>query len=245
LGVPPVTVFLSVAWAMLTSRESTLWSLFVDTLISAAFVTFIFSALVVLIFAVMEHQGFDGINRKKVQNRENKLNAFNPQELPKLNDPAAVDYTESAVGIALGIFFSLVFIYFLRVGGLTFRFYLTDPGEVIPIPVLWTIILILNTCAILFVHLLVMQQRSWNAQLYLAETTLMLLGTLAMYFVLLAPLGKFLIHTYPSLVNWPLSAYWPEIIAVLFGLGHLFGGLGNQVKLLKNENYNFKRKNKG
>ena len=31
LGVPSVTVFLSVVWAMLTSRESTLLSLFIDT----------------------------------------------------------------------------------------------------------------------------------------------------------------------------------------------------------------------
>ncbi len=141
-------------------------------------------AVVVLIFAV--------IQRAVADLKEKEPSAsFNPLDLPKVNDPRVVDRVESAFGIAVGTIFTLVFLYWLQVGGLTLRFNPSDPGEVIPVSIPWLIVMTVLVIGQVIVHLAVLRRNRWSAGLILTETVLEVAGLIPLYLVVLQP---FLAH---------------------------------------------------
>lgn len=229
LLVPSVVIFLNVASTLAAAEQMTLVELFIETLFLALQATFAFSAVVVLIFALMQHSGVE---------LDEKREAFNPLELPEIDDPRSVDQLELAFGMAFGTFVSLIFLYFASVGGLTMRFNLSDPGEVIPAPVPWMILLVISGFAQLALHLIVLRRGQWNMGWLLAQAVLELVGLAGLYFALFQPLIGWIIAQAPNLTALPLFDRTAEIIAVVMGIAIVFG---SGSKLIKLWGYNSRR----
>ena len=130
--VPLIAILVKGLLAFLDGGQGTLVGLFLETAALVVQVVFTFTAIVVLLFAIFQHSGVE-LDKQEA--------GFNPRELPPVDDPAAVDRAEVAFGAAFGTFGALVLLYFLRVGGLTLRFNLSDPGEVLAVPANWLVVL--------------------------------------------------------------------------------------------------------
>jgi hypothetical protein len=219
LIVPSVMIFLSIFGALTSPPENPLLGFIVEPLIAALQATLIFSAVVVLFFAILQHSG-DKFDKEK--------EPFNPMNLPKVDDPASVDRFEGAFGIAFGTIVMLMLLYFLNVGGLTLRFNLNDPGEVIPSPALWILLLIMAGCAMLILEALVLRRNRWSVGLWLTETVLEVFGMICMYFAVLKPIFEHIVTTNPSL-SFIDSA--PELIAIGYAVITLIGRGSRLVKL--------------
>jgi len=203
LIIPSVVIFLNV-FAMLISPEAgSVLSVLTQTGIAVLQATGIFTSVVVLIFAILQHTGID---------LHEPASAFEPLALPKVDDPGSVDRVEAAGGIAVGMLVTLVLLYFVSVGGLTIRFNLSDPGDVIAFPILWGVLLIVNGIAQIILHRVVLRRNRWGSAVWLLQTVLEVFGIVCLYFVLFEPLYVHFSADAPS-----LSAL-PEIIAVSFAL---------------------------
>jgi hypothetical protein len=187
--IPAIVIFLNIFGALTSSRQITLFDLFMETLVGVVQAALMFFAVVVLIFAIIER-----ISAELQKERE----AFNPLNLPEVDDPGVVDRVEEAFGLAFGMVMALVFIYFLRVGGLTLRFNLTDPGEVIAVPTLWLVLLIVDILAQLIVNVLVLLRNRWSVGLMLTQAVLEVFGMICLYFVVFLPLFT---HINPQLAD--------------------------------------------
>jgi hypothetical protein len=220
--VPATVVFLNIFGALVSPQQRPLLGLLVDTVIATLQATLIFSAVVVLFFAIMQHSGAE---------RDEKKTAFNPLELPEVDDPGVVDRAEGTFGSAFGTVMSLVLLYWLQVGGLTLRFNVSDPGEVIPVPIPWLILLIIACFAMLILQVLVLRRNRWSIASWLIETVLEVFGMVCLYFAVLGPFFQRLLTVNPSLTSWPLSDRWPQIIAVSFAVITLLGRGSRLVKL--------------
>ncbi len=205
--VPAIVVFLNLFGALVSPQQSTLLGLFIETVLAVLQATLIFSAVVVLFFALFQH------SHAKIEPEEK---AFNPLDLPKVDDPHSVDRFESAAGIAIGTIVSLIFLYWLSVGGLTLRFNLSDPGEVTPVPVAWLILLIIAVAAQVILHLLVLRRSRRSVGSWLVETVLEVFGVICLYFAVLQPVFERIITDSSTLIDMLGSA--PEIIAVSLAL---------------------------
>lgn len=221
--VPAIVVFLTVFEALVSPQESTLVGLVITSLLGALQTTLIFSAVVVLIFAAIQHSGVE---------LEEKRKAFNPLDLPEVDEPGSVDRFETAFGIAAGTFLTLVSLYWLRVGGLTLRFDLSDPGEVIPIPVHWMLLLITTTSVMVILHLVALRRSRWSIGLWLTQTVLELIGAFGLYFVFFKPLYDRLIAAAPALLNIPLFDRSPEIVAAAVAIMTLVSSGSRLVRML-------------
>lgn len=206
LFVPAIVVFVHIFEALISSQPNSLIGLFIGSLVASVQAALIFSAVVVLFFAILQHSGEKLYEKQK---------AFNPLELPEVNDPGAVDRFEASFGAAFGTFAILVFLYWLHVGGLTLRFDLSDPGEVIAVPPGWMLLLIIINFAMLAVHLLVLRRNQWNVALQLTQFLLELVGMICLYFVLYLPLTERILTAVPALNNLPFVGSLPEILVVL------------------------------
>ena len=204
LVVPMVMIFLSVFGVLISSQPPTVFNLLLEPIWASLQATFIFSAVVVLIFALIQH--FDLEFDAKTP--------FNALELPKVNDPRVVDRFESASGTALGTFLVLVFLYFMSVGGLTLRFNLSDPGDVIASPVGWMIVLVVAIIIMTVINIIALWRNTWTGSLLLTQTILELLGNIALYFSVYMPIYQRIIADNPSLSDVPL----PEIIVILYAV---------------------------
>jgi hypothetical protein len=196
--------------------------LFVETVIAVVQATLIFSAVVVLFFALIQHSYL------KIEADEQ---AFKPLELPEVDDPRVVDRFEATFGIVFGAVVTLVLLYWLRAGGLTLRFNLIDPGEVIPVPIPWLILMIITGVAMILLHLPVLRRNRWSVGTWLAQTLLEVFGAVCFYFAVSKPFFERLITTNPDLRNIVPIARGPEIIAVIFAIITLIGGGTRLVKL--------------
>jgi len=205
LLVPAIVVFLNIFGALVSSQQNTLLGLLIETVIAALQATLIFSAVVVLFFAIMQHSGVE------LDDLDDKEKAFNPLALPEVDDPGVVDRVEAAFGLAIGTIVVLVLLYWLQVGGLTLRFNLNDPGEVIPVSVLWLILLIIFVIGQVILQLLVLRRNRWSAGLLASQTLLEVFGVVCLYFAVLQP-GFERLTTNPPLTDLP------EIIAVSFAV---------------------------
>jgi hypothetical protein len=225
LLVPAIVVFVTVFGALVSSEQSTLIGLVIGSLLGALQAILIFSAVVVLFFAILQHSGTQVDEQKQV---------FNPLELPAVDDPGSVDRFEAASGIAIGIFVTLVVLYWLRVGGLTLRFNLSDPGEVLPSPTLWLFLLAIVGSAMIILHLWALRRNRWSVGLWLAQSMLELVGAICMYFAVYQPFFQRLLATAPGLSNVPGLDRSPEIITLVTAVIML---VGNGNKLIRLWNY--------
>lgn len=192
LLVPATVIFLNLFGALVSAPTNTIFDLLIETAVAAVQATLIFSAVVVLIFALIQHSNVD------LKDKE----AFDPLNLPEVNDPGIVDRVEAAFGLAIGTLLTLVLLYWLQVGGLTLRFNLSDPGEVIPVSGVWMILLILIVVGQVIVQLLALRRNRWSVGLLLAQIVLELVGAVGLYFVVLQPVFE-RITTNPALTNLP------------------------------------------
>jgi hypothetical protein len=218
LLVPSMVVFLNIFGALIAAEQSSLLSLLIETVIAALQATLIFSAVVVLFFAIVQ--------RASVELKE-KEPAFNPLDLPRVDDPRVVDRLEGSFGLAIGTIITLVLFYWLQVGGLTLRFNPNDPGDVIPVSIPWLILFIILVIAQVILQLLVLRRNRWSAGLLLTETLLEVAGLIPLYFAVLRPVFERLDG------NEPLTNL-PEIIAIIFAVITL---LSKGAKLVRLWNY--------
>ncbi|MDX1995877.1 MAG: hypothetical protein SF029_26080 [bacterium] len=189
--VPAVIVLATLVGAVLSPVGSNWAALLLGSIVTAVQGTLLFLAIVVLIFAILERSGEPFGEGTKA--------AFNPLELPAVDDPAAVDRLESGIGLAIGTLIGVAILYFLQVGGLTLRFNLADPGDVLPVPTEWLVVLLLTTLGSIFVNLWALIHRRWTLETWLLETVLNVVGAVGFYFVLLRPVLERLTQTVPAL----------------------------------------------
>ncbi|MDX2078801.1 MAG: hypothetical protein SFZ02_20375 [bacterium] len=221
LIVPSIMLFLSIFGVLSASQTITVTNLVIEPILSTLQATFIFSAVVVLIFAIIERTGFEWKSDKS---------AFNPANLPKTDDPRIVDRYESAFGSAFGIVVVLMFIYFFVVGGLTLRFNLSDPGDVIPIPKGWMLALILSSSGLIIVQLIALRHGHWTVEIWAFHTFLELFGAIAIYFAVYLPIFNRIVMDNPSLGDIPI----PVIITIIY---IALTVLNRGIKLVKLRNY--------
>jgi hypothetical protein len=180
LIIPAIVVFLNIFGALIAPPQKPILNLLIETVIAALQASLIFSAVVVLIFAVIQRASVE------LKDKES-TSTFNPSELPQVNDPSVVDRLESAFGLAIATIITMVLFYWLQVGGLTLRFNLSDPGEVIPVSSPWLILLILLVFAQAILGLWVLRRNRWSAGLLLTEALLEVAGLIPLYFAVLLP----------------------------------------------------------
>jgi hypothetical protein len=221
LIVPSIMLFLSIFRVLSASQTVTVTNLVIEPILSALQATFIFSAVVVLLFAIIERAGFEW---------ESDKTAFNPANLPKVDDPRIVNRFESAFGFTVGTVVVLMFIYFFAVGGLTLRFNLSDPGDVIPIPKGWMLALIISTTGLIITQLLALWRGQWTVGLWAFNTFLELFGAIAIYFAVYLPIFNRIVVDNPSLGDIPI----PVIITIIY---IALITLNRGIKLVKLRNY--------
>lgn len=222
LSVPAIVVFLNVFGALIASEPKELATLVGETLLGVVQATAIFSALVVLVFAIVQHTvAACGVKR-----------VFDPLTLPAVGDPATVDRSEALWGSVFGLLVNLLFLYFLAVGGLTLRFDLTNPGEVIPVPKPWLVVLIALSLSMIALQMVALWRNRWTAGLWLLETVLEVVGTVGLYFVLYRPLFERLVAANPGLMDVPVVQQLPEILAALTVISTVVSRGGRALRLL-------------
>lgn len=221
--VPGIVVLVHVLAALLSGEETTLVSLFLETAFLVVQVVFSFTAVVVLVFAVIERTGVE---------IDPPEQAFDPLELPPVNDPAAVDRAEAVFGIVFGIFGARVLFYFLLVGGLTLQFNLSNPREVIPIPAGWLILFILVIVGTVIINLIALRRGRWSVGLLLAEAATGVISVVCAYFVFLRPFADWLSSAGLPLATLPFVGNAAEIIAVAVAIISLLDTGSKLVKVL-------------
>ncbi len=224
LLVPIIVIFLNIFGALVSAQPVSISTLLIDTVIAVLQLTLIFSAVVILLFALIQHYYV------KI---DAEADPFNPLELPKVDDPRAVDRLEAIFGMATGTIVTLAFIYFLRVGGLILPFNLSAPNDVIPVPMPWLILFIIMTVAMVIVEFLAWRRNRWDVALWLIETVLETIGVFCLYFVLYQPVLERVITTNPALADQPLIVSIPKILAVL-GAVLMLANRGNRLIRLWN-----------
>lgn len=221
--IPAIVVLVNMLVSFVTAEQSTLFGLLLETAFLVIQVAFIFSAVVVLIFAILQHTGVQ---------LEGSQPAFDPRGLPPVNDPAVVDRTDAAFSIAFGIFWTLILVYFLIVGGLTLRFNPSDPGDVLPVPQGWLIVAIISSAGLVLISLLDLRRGRWRVSWLLVEAALELIGAVASYFIIFKPLFDWLYATVPALASLPFAENAPLFIAILVGFLTLVDTFSKIVKIL-------------
>lgn len=205
--VPAVVVIANVVGAALSPQGGDWSGLLIGSLFTAVQAVLIFFAVVVIIFAILQHAGEELWEKARDE--------FNPLELPAVNDPGAVDRFESGLGIAVGTLIGIAILYFLQVGGLTLRFNLSDPGEVLPVPTGWLVVLLFTTFGSVFLNLWALIRRRWSPGTWLAHTTLELVGAVGLYFVLLTPVLERVTQAVPELSERLPLDQLPSLITLI------------------------------
>lgn len=201
--VPSVVFFLSLFDLFASSQPITLSNAFIAPIWASIQGIFIFSGVVVLIFALIQRWEI------KPDVRE-----FNPENLPKTDDPRIVNRLEARSGVVLGVLVGLLFIYYLSVGGLTLRFNPNNVGDVIPIPIGWTGTFIIMVMAMVLLNIFVLWRGYWDAWLWIAQTFFEMAGNIAMYFVVYQPIFERIVADNPALGDIPM----PQIIVSAYAV---------------------------
>jgi hypothetical protein len=205
--IPVIVVLVNVLVPLISGSETGLVGLFLQTAFNVLQAVAIFSAIVIAIFAVMQHSG---------ETIDLPERSFNPRDLPPLDDAAAVDRGETVLGIAFGTFWMFILFYFLRMGGLTLHFNLSAPGTVIPVPALWLVVAIVAQLFELLINALALRRGRWSVLLLLTKLVASLVGLVAGYYILFMPLLDWLFEFLPFLGTLPFAGSAPEIaLAVL------------------------------
>lgn len=220
--VPAVVVIANIVGAAISPEGVDWLGLLIGSFITAVQAALLFFAVVVMFFTILQHSG-------KALGTTAKTD-FNPLELPSVNDPDAVDRFESGFGIAIGTLIGIVIFYYLQVGGLTLHFNLNDPGEVLPAPTGWLVVLLFTTFGSVFLNLWALIRHRWTLGTWLAESALNLVGAVGLYFVLLTPLLNRLAETMPELNNRLPLEQLPSVITLAIVVLMV---LGNGSKLIR------------
>jgi hypothetical protein len=189
--VPAVVVIANVLGAALSSEGGNWLGLLFGSIFTAAQAALTFLAIVVIIFAILQHSG--------EQLPFGRNTDFDPLKLPPVNDPGAVDRFEASVGIAAGTLVGIAILYYLRVGGLTLNFNLSNPGDVLPVPTGWLVVLLFTTFGSVFLNLWALIRRRWTVGMWFAETTLGVVGAVGLYFTLFTPVVARVMESVPEL----------------------------------------------
>lgn len=203
--LPPVVAFLSIFGALTAPEPVGVPRALLDAVLSAVQAGALFTGAVVLIFAIIERAA----HAQRLPSAP-----FDPMTLPPVDDPGAVARFEVAFGIAFGVAFTLLLAYFLAVGGLTLRFNLSDPGDVIPFPAAWGVLLLLNSIAMIVLHTVVLWRNRWDYRLWALETAMEVFGSICLYFVLYTPLFGRLVVAHPDIATTPVLNTLPQLVVV-------------------------------
>jgi hypothetical protein len=222
--VPAAIACLHIIGALASSQPSAVPTLVFETLIAALQAGVIATAIVVLLFAMIQRSGTPLVEPQ----------AFNPLELPEVDDPRRVDRLEAGFGIVIGAVITLIALYFMRVGGLTLRFTLGDPGNVIPVSSGWLLVVAIATFAMVIIQLVALRRNRWSIGLWLMQTGAEIVSMVGLYFVLLKPLAERAVTTIPTLANSSLVSNAPEIIVGSYAVITL---TSSGIKLFKLWNY--------
>jgi len=224
LLIPAMVIFLNIFGVLTSTQRPALFGWLIETLLAVLQTGFIFTGVVVIFFAAVQHSG-EEIEKKQ---------EFNPLNLPEVDDPAAVDRTEATIGVAFGLFGMLVLLFFLRVGGLTLRFNLSDPGEGIPAPAVWLLLSFIVVFVMVILNFLALRRSRWSFGMLLAQTILEVFGSICMYFAVYVPVYERIIASNPSLATVPFVDKVPQMIAVIIALLAL---LDKGIQLVRIWNY--------
>lgn len=219
---PSFVLFLNIFGALASWRQDIWPGLVVETLLALVQITFTFSAVVVLAFAIIQRIAMR-LDRKPAD--------FNPLRLPETDDPRAVDRFEAVFGVVVGILITLLFAFFLYAGGLTLRLNLSDPGDAIPVPAIWLLFFISSGSAMTLLHVLVLWRNRWNSALWLLQTLLEMFSIICLYFVLYVPLLSYLMTTFPTLATVPSIQSVPQIIVIAAAVITLVGKGSKLIRL--------------
>lgn len=203
--VPLIAVVVQVVAALLDETPRGLVGLLVGAALGAAQATFLFSAIVVLLFAILQHSG------EELGELRGKEKPFDPRTLPQVDDPAGVDYGEAIFSMVIGTFAALALLYFLRVGGLTLRFDRADPGDVLPVPMPWLVALTGIAFGQVILQLVAALRGRWSRVTAPANFALEVAGAVAVYFAALRPLADHFLARFPQFADTLLWQRWPEI----------------------------------
>lgn len=234
LIVPSVVIFLNIFGAVTATEPVGLVGWLLATLWSVVQATLMISAIVMFFFAILERDGQIQVELEREISDE--YGGFDPAKLPPVDDPASIDRFEVIAGIVIGIIVTIVLLYFAQVGGLTLRFNLSDPGEVIPVSRFWLILLLFDGIGQVLIHLIVLRRNRWNVFLWLAQTLLELVGVFSLYFILYQPFLDRLLVSNPGLAEIPLMLQAARIFAVLTALPILIGRGSRQIRLWNDSN---------
>jgi len=223
--VPPVAVLVHLLAVLFGNESGTLIDLLLKAAAGAFQATAIFTGIVVLIFAILQHSG------ESLDEITGNEKGFDPLSLPEVNDPAEVDRFESILSMAFGVFALMVMIYFLRVGGLTLQFNLGEPVDVIPVPIPWLVGLIAIGATQMVLQLVALLRGRWNVALWLVSVALDIVGAVALYFVLWLPLADRVYAAVPALAGVPLIGRGAEVILVLSLIAAVIEGVTKLVKM--------------
>lgn len=224
LWIPALVVIIRLLVAFIAGEPGTLIGLLLETAFTVVQAVFVFSGIVVLIFAILQHSGEE-------LDEVTGAGEFDPRELPKLDTSGGLERGEVAFGIAFNIFLTFIFTYFLRVGGLTLRFNLSDPVDVLPVPTNWLIVYIGTLLASIVIGVLALRRDRWTVGLLLAEMAVEAVGAVAAYFVVIQPLFGWLFEALPFMANLPFAGSAPEIVAVFLGFATLADTFSKLVKV--------------
>jgi hypothetical protein len=214
--LPTVVVIANVLGAILSSEGTNLLGLLVGSLFTAIQAALIFVAIVVLIFAILQHSGEELPKAK---------NNFDPSSLPLVDDPGAVERSESSIAIAVATLFAIAILYFIQVGGITLRFDLNNRGEVLPAPVLWLVVWLLTQIVTIVLNIVALLHQRWTVATMLAQILTHLGGLIALYFAVFMPILERITQTNPDLatrlpiaqVPWVLTLSLAIIIMLVNG----------------------------
>jgi len=211
--IPTVILFLMVFGALISPEAEPLFDVVVSTIVTITQITLIFSAIVILIFALIE--------RSNIEFDDTEV-FFDPLNLPEVNPPNAIDRTEIIFGLPFGAFVTLVLLYFLSVGGLTLNFGTSNPPDLIPVSQVWLALLIFLSIAMISLNFIALRREHWTVPFYLLETVLEVTGVICFYFVFYQPLAQPILTAIPALNTIPFINNAPELLAIVTAVGTLF-----------------------
>jgi hypothetical protein len=220
LVIAPVFVFVEVFGTIINPASTPMLTVIGNALLSALETGVWFSAVTILIFALVERSGL------RVDHKP-----FDPHTLPEVDDPRRVDRAEAIGGIVMTAIVTLILFHFMRVGGLTLSLN-PAPSDVIPVPVPWLVLMLVTSLGLSAINAIVLRRNRWNVLLWVIETMLELVGVVVLYFVLYEPLFRRLAEVSPELRNTPVISDVPEILVVLSAFFTLVSGNNRLLKLI-------------
>lgn len=186
--VPAITVFLTVFDALTSGQTLSLTSVVITPVFAAVQNTLTYTGFVVLLFAAVQHFGISF----------EETRAFNPLDMPEVDDPHKANRAEAVSGLVLGTLFMLI------VGGLTVRSLLTDPGALTSAMLPWLLLLNAAVMSMTVVQVIVLRTR-WSLGLGVVQIVLEIIGVVCLYVAVYQPVYERLVAAVPSLSSVPLT----------------------------------------